>query len=208
MILQVERHFHRSEYVYYQPKQGTMYQGKSLKKYFCILNIFGFTLNRYITVYNLIIPGCFGGFVGDEILPSSLGIYFINHDIRIPINQPPKKNDRNPASPTKNLPEPGTNFLGAPYFLINHGWVIVVDSVDPPPSPSSLLPLASLPPPPPPPTDAFHHRRRPPPPHRHCRCSAATGVPRARNGSASDAKGGKTREDGHFRSETILSMKT
>lgn len=28
-----------------------------------------------------------GDFVGDEILPSSLGIYFINHDIRIPIKK-------------------------------------------------------------------------------------------------------------------------
>ena len=28
------------------------------------------------------------GLIGDEILPKYIGDYFINHDIRIPINQP------------------------------------------------------------------------------------------------------------------------
>ena len=28
------------------------------------------------------------GYIGDEILPSYIGHYFINHEIRIPINHP------------------------------------------------------------------------------------------------------------------------
>ena len=46
----------------------------------------GFTKRSYSSGFNEKNPGCLG-YIGDEILPSYIGI-LINHELRVPINQP------------------------------------------------------------------------------------------------------------------------